>query len=65
MMRMPSGGHEIAYDYIRILRSRAERFRLLAKSAFDRRTAEAVTICADELEREAKRLEGRKPLGSA
>jgi len=65
MMRMSSGGHEIANDYVRILRARAKRFRRLAKEVFDSRTAQAVAVCAEELEREAIRLESRNRLGSA
>jgi hypothetical protein len=65
MIRTSSGGHEIANDYVRILRSRAERFRRLAEKVFDSRIAAAVAICAEELEREAKKLESRNHLGSA
>ena len=65
MLRMSSGGHEIANDYVLILRSRAERFRRLAKRVFDSRTAEAVAVCAEELESEAARLERRNHLGAA
>ena len=58
--RRDSGGSGI--DYIGTLRSSADRLRKIAKTATDRQTAAAISTCAEELEREAKKLEIRNML---
>lgn len=55
--RRDSGG-----DYIRTLRSSADRLRKIAKTTPDNKTATAISVCAEELEREAKKLEIRNML---
>jgi len=59
LRRRVSGGDG---DYIGTLRSSADRLRKIAKTATDRQTAAAISTCAEELEREAKKLENRNML---
>ena len=47
-------------ERIRLLRSRAERYKLLAEVHHDRRTAAQVAGLADELQAEVTRLERRQ-----
>jgi hypothetical protein len=47
-------------DYIRVLRSRAERYKRLAEGLLDRQMAAEVEACANELEDEIEKLEQRQ-----
>jgi hypothetical protein len=48
------------FEYIRLLRARAERYKRLAEGLLDRQMAAEVTACAGELEDEVERLEERQ-----
>jgi hypothetical protein len=62
VMRTSARRRDNGGDYILTLRSSADRLRKIAKSATDNKTATAISVCAEELEREAKKLEIRNML---
>lgn len=62
MMRASARRRDSGGDYVRTLRSSADRLRNIARTATDQQTAAAISVCAEELEREAKKLEIRNML---